>query len=116
MNPSFGSGGTMAPPSTSSFDRIHAPQPTLTVGGWNLPSYGSIPSHSFLGANTQMGGFSTYYTPFVYPSSTMSVPMKTFPMVGPHISPGLSYKGNQFYGSSYPLHGTPSHGEIYILT
>jgi hypothetical protein len=63
MNPSFGSGGTMAPPSTSSFDRSHVPQPTLTVGGWNLPSYGSSPSHVFSGASTQMGGYSTYYTP-----------------------------------------------------
>jgi hypothetical protein len=42
MNPSFGSGGTMALLSTSSFDRIHVPQTTLMVGGWNPPSYESI--------------------------------------------------------------------------
>jgi hypothetical protein len=110
MNPSFGSGGTMGPSSTSSFDRSHVPQPTLIVGGWNLPSYGSSHSHVFLGADTQMGGYSTYYTPSVYPSSAMSFPSNTFPMVGPHISSGISYGGNQFYDSGYPLHGTPSHG------
>jgi len=57
----------MALPSTYSFDRSHVPQPNLTVGGWNLPSYGSSPSHVFLGANTQIGGYPTYYSPSVYP-------------------------------------------------
>jgi hypothetical protein len=110
MNPSIGPGGTMAPMPTSSFDMSHAPQPTFTVGGWNLPTYGSSPSYALSGANTQMGAYSTYYTPSMYPSSTMSVPSNTFPMVGPHVSPGISYRENQFYGSGYPLHGTPSHG------
>ena len=94
VNPSFSSGGTMAPPSIYSFDRSHVPQPTLTMGGWNLPSYRSNPSQVFSGANTQMGGFSTYYTPSVYPSSAMSVLMNTFPMLGLHIPYGISYKGN----------------------
>jgi hypothetical protein len=110
MNPSIGSGGTMAPMPMSSFDMSHVPQPTLTTGGWNLPSYGSNPSHTLLGANTQMGAYSTYYTPSMYPSSTMSVPSNTFPMTGPHVSPGISYGENQFYGSGYPLYGTPSQG------
>jgi hypothetical protein len=110
MNPSIGSRGTMAPLPTSSFDMIHVPQPNFTVGGWNLPSYGSSPSYVFSRASTQMCGYSTYYTPSVYPSSTMPVPTNTFPMAGPHISPGISYGENQFYGSSYPLHETPSHG------
>jgi hypothetical protein len=60
--PSFGSGGMMTPLSTSSFDKSHVPQPTLIVGGWNLPSYEFNPSHSFSGASAQMGGYSTYYT------------------------------------------------------
>jgi hypothetical protein len=112
MNPSFGCGGTMAPLSTSSFDRSHVPKPTLTVGSWNLPSYCSSPRHVFSGSSTQMGGYYTYYTPSMYPSSTMpvSVPMNNFPMEGPHISLGISYRGNQFYGSGYPIHGTHSHG------
>ena len=37
-----------------------------------------------------------------------------FPMMGPHISLGMSYKEHYFYGSGYPLHGTPSkRGNIY---
>jgi hypothetical protein len=98
MKCSFGSGGIMALPYMSSFDRSHVPLPTLTVGGWNLPSYESSPSHVFLGANTQMGGYSTYFTPSMYPSSSMLAPTNTFPMVDPHISSGLSYGGNHFYG------------------
>jgi hypothetical protein len=69
----------MAPPYTYSFDRSHAPQTTLIVGGWNLPSYGSRPSYVFSGANTQMGDYSTYYTPSVYHSSSMPVPTNNFP-------------------------------------
>jgi len=100
----------MALPSTSSFDRIHVPQPTFTVGGWNIPSYRSNPNLTFSGASAPMGGYSTYYTPSVYPSSAISVPTKTIPIAGLHMSFGISYGGNQFYGTSYPLHGTPSHG------
>jgi hypothetical protein len=111
MNPSFGSGGTMAPPSSSSFDRIHAPQPTLTMGGWNIPSYRSSPSHIFSGANTQMGRLFYLLHPLHVSFISMPVPMKIFPMAGPHISPGIPYRGNQFYSSGYPLHGTPSHGD-----
>jgi hypothetical protein len=78
MNPSIGSGGTMAPPYTYSFDRSHVPQPTLTMGGWNLPSYGSSPSYVFSRASTQMGGYSTYYTPSVYPSSCHAISYEHF--------------------------------------
>ena len=116
MNPSFGSGGTMAPLYTYSFDRIHVPQPTLTVGGWNLPSYRSNPSHAFLGSISQMGGYSTYYTPSVHPSSSMPVPTNTFPMASPHISSSISYRGNQFMVWA-TLFTEPLHmGATYILT
>jgi hypothetical protein len=108
--PIHSSEGMMAPLYASSFERSLIPQPTLTVGGWNLPSYGSNPSHTFSGANAQMGGYSTYYTPSMYPSSAMPVPTNTLPMAGPHMSSSISYGGNQFYGMGYPLHGTPSHG------
>jgi hypothetical protein len=74
MNPSIGSGGTMAPLPTYFFDMSHVPQPTLTVGGWNLPSYGSSPSYALSGASAQMRAYSTYYTPSVYPLSIMSAP------------------------------------------
>jgi hypothetical protein len=110
MNPSIGSGGTMAPMPTSSFDMSHVPQPAFTMGGWNLPSYGSNPSYALSGANTQMGAYSTYYTPSMYPPSTMSVPLNTFPwrvLIYPRVS---SHGENQFYGSGYPLYGTPSQG------
>jgi hypothetical protein len=110
MNPSFGTGGMMTLLPQSSFDRIHVPQPTLTMGGWNLPSYRSNTSHVFSRASSQMGGYSTYYTLSLYPSSSMSVPTNTFPMEGPHMSSGISYRGNWFYGMTYPLHETPSHG------
>jgi hypothetical protein len=100
--------------STSLFDKGDVPQPTLTVGGWNLPSYGSNPNHDFSRAGTQMSGYSTYYMPSMYPLSTMTIPMNTFSMESPHMSSGISYRGNQFYGMSYPLHGTHSHrGNIY---
>jgi hypothetical protein len=71
MNPSFGSGGMMAPFSISSFDRSHIPQLNLIVGGWNLPSYRSNPRFTFLGESAQMGGYSSYYTPSIYPSCTL---------------------------------------------
>jgi hypothetical protein len=91
MNPSIGSGGTLAPMSMSSFDMSHIPQPTLTTRGWNLPSYRSNPSHSLPGDNTHMGAYSTYYTSSMYP---LSFPSNTFPMTGPHVSPGISYEEN----------------------
>jgi hypothetical protein len=110
MNLSFGSGGTMAPLSTSSFDRSHVPQPTLIMGGWNLPSYESNLGLILIATSAQMGGYYTYYTPSVYPSPTMLVPTNTLPMAGPHMSSGISCGGNQFYSMGYPLHETPSHG------
>jgi hypothetical protein len=110
MNLGFGTGGTMALLYAFSLYKSLIPQPTLTVGGWNLPSYGSNSGFILLGASAQMGGYSTYYTPSVYPSSAMPVPTNTLPMAGLHMSSGISYRGNQFYGTCYPLHGTPSYG------
>jgi hypothetical protein len=63
-----------------------------------------------------MGAYATYYTQSMYPLSSMSVPSNTFPMTFPHVSLGISYGENQFYGSSYLLYGPPSQGETYILT
>jgi hypothetical protein len=57
-----------------------------------------------------MGTYPTYYTPPMYLSSAMSVSSNTFSMTGPQLPPGLSYGENQFYGSGYPLYGTPSQG------
>jgi hypothetical protein len=99
MNPSIRLGGTMALIPSSSFDMIHVP-----MGGWNLPPYGSNTSYALSRAITQMGAYPTYYNPPMYLSSTMSVPSNTFSMTGPQVPPG------QFYGSSYPLYGTPSQG------
>jgi hypothetical protein len=107
-------GGMMAPLSISSFDKSHIPQPTLTVGGWNLPSYESNPSLSFSGVSAPMGGYSSYYAPSIYPSSIMSVPMNTFPMKDLNTSSSISYGGIQFYGTGYTLHGiTSSGGNVY---
>jgi hypothetical protein len=94
MNPSIGSGGNMTPLPTYLFDMIHVPQPTLTMGGWNLPSYGSSPSYALSGASAQMGAYSSYYTLSVYPLYAMPIPSNTFPIVGPHIFPGISYGEN----------------------
>jgi hypothetical protein len=80
------------------------------MGGVNLPSYESSPSYALSGANTQMGAYSTHYTPSVYPLSTMLVPSNTFPMTGPHVSLGISYGENQFYSLGYPIYGSPSQG------
>jgi len=52
MNPSIGSGGTMALMPMFSFDMSYAPHPAFTTGGWNLSSYGSNPSYSPSRANT----------------------------------------------------------------
>jgi hypothetical protein len=49
VNPSFGSRGMMPPFSPFSFSGSHIPQPTLMVGGWNLPSYGCNPRFMFPG-------------------------------------------------------------------
>jgi hypothetical protein len=106
VNPSFGSGGMMPPYSPSSFGGSHIPQTTLTVGGWNLPSYES----TFPGASAQMGGHSTYYTPSTYPSSAMSVPTNDFPMEDLHLSSGVSSRGSYFYSMGNPLHEVPSSG------
>jgi hypothetical protein len=111
MNPIIGSGGTIAPMPMYSFDMSHVPQPIFMTGGWNLPSYRSSPSYDLSGANTQMGAYSTYYTASMYPTPVVLVPSNTYSMVSPRVSLGISYSENQFYGSGYPLHGTPSQGE-----
>jgi hypothetical protein len=77
VNPSCGSGGMMPPYYPFLFGGSHIPQTPLAIGGWNIPSYES----SVIGASSQMGVHSTYYTPPTYPYSTMSVPKNTFPMV-----------------------------------
>jgi hypothetical protein len=105
MNPSIGPEGTMALMRTASFDMSHVP-----MGGWNLPPYGSNTRYALSEASTQMGAYPTYYTPPMYLWSTMSVPSNTFSMTGPQLPLGLSYGENQFYGSGYPLYGTPSQG------
>jgi hypothetical protein len=86
----------MPPYSPFSFDGSHIHQPTLTVGGWNIPSHGSNPTFTFPGESFQMGGYYTYYTPSIYPSSPMSVPTNAFPMADLRLSSGISYRGSQF--------------------
>jgi hypothetical protein len=104
----------MPPYSPFSFGGSHIPQPTLIVGGWNLPYYGSNPSFTFPGASSQMGGHSSYYTSPIYPSSAMSVCMNTFPMADPHLSSGVSSGGSHFYSMGNSLHKVPSsRGNIY---
>jgi hypothetical protein len=93
VNPSFRSGGMMPPYSPFSFGGSHIPQPTLTIGGWNLPSYRSNPSFTFPGESPQMGGHSTCNISSIYPSSAMSVPVNDFPMEDLHMSSGVSSSG-----------------------
>jgi hypothetical protein len=57
-----------------------------------------------------MGVYSTYYTPSMYPPSAMTFPLNDFFVETLHISPGVSHGENPFYGSGYPLYGTPSQG------
>jgi hypothetical protein len=93
VNPSFGSGGMMPPYSPFSFGGNHIPQPTLTVGGWNLPSYGSNPSFTFPGVSAQMGNHSTYYISSIYSYFAMSIPTNYFPMADLRLSSSVSFKG-----------------------
>jgi hypothetical protein len=102
MNPRIGPRGTITLMPTSSFDMSH-----VRMGGWNLPPYGSNPSYSLSGSSAQMGA---YYTPTMYLSSSMSVPLNTFSTPGPHVPRGLLYGENQFYNLGYPPYGTPSQG------
>jgi len=106
----------MAPLLTSLFDMGHAPQPTLTVGGWNLPSYRSSVGYDILGANTQMGVYYTYYTPSMYPSSSMSVPSNYFPM-DVCIYPWVFHTRRINFTVKAILFTEPIHmGATYILT
>jgi hypothetical protein len=86
VNPSFGSGGMMPPYSPFLFGGSHIPQTNITIGGWNIPSYGS----NFLGESAQMDRHSTYYTSSIYSSSSMLVPMNAFPMVDLHLASVVS--------------------------
>jgi hypothetical protein len=110
VNPSFGFEGMNPPYYLSFFCGSHIPQPTLTIRGWNIPSYGSNPSFTFLRENTQMGGHSTYYIPSIYPSSSMLVPMKFFPMADLRLSSSVSSRAIWFYSMGNPLHEVPSSG------
>ena len=92
------------------FGGSHIPQPTLTVGGWNIPTYGSNPRFTFLGEISQMGSHSTYYIPSIYPSSAMLVPKNAFPMADLCLSYGVSSGGSYFYSMGNPPHGVPSSG------
>jgi len=110
VNTSFGSGGMMPPYSPSSFGGIHILQTPLTVGGWNLPSYESI----MWEVSSQLSNHSTYYTPSTYPSSSMSVPMNTFPMEDLCLSSVVSSEGSYFNSMGNPPREFPSYeGNIY---
>jgi hypothetical protein len=104
-NPSMGSEGIMASMPTSSFDMSLVP-----MGGWNLPPFESHVNYALPGASAQIGSFPTYYAPPTHLSPTMSIPSKNISMTGPHMSSGISYGENQFYGSGYPIYETPSQG------
>jgi hypothetical protein len=100
----------MPPSYPSSFVGSHILQTPLTVGGWNLPSYESTMRE----VSAQLSNPSTCYTPSTYPSSTMSVPTNTFPMVDLHLPSGVSSGGSYFYSMGNPLHKVPlSRGNIY---
>jgi hypothetical protein len=94
INPIFWSRGMIPPYYPFFFGGSPIPQPTLMVGGLNIPSYGSNPSFTFLGASTQMGSHFTYYTLSIYPSSSMLVPTNIFPMADLCLSSGVSSGGN----------------------
>jgi hypothetical protein len=114
VNPIFGSGGMTPPFSPFSFGGGHIPQLNLMVRGWNLPSYGSNPSFTFLGEIAQMDDHSTYYILTIYPSSAMPIPMNAFPMMDLRLSSGVSFGGSKFYIMGNPLHEVPlSGGNIY---
>jgi hypothetical protein len=106
VNTSFGSRGMMLLYSPSPFDGSHILQTPLTVGGWNLPSYESTMRE----VSAQTGNHSTYYTPSTHPSSTMSVPMNTFPMVDLCLSSSVSFGVIYFYSMGNPPHEVPSSG------
>jgi hypothetical protein len=74
VDASFGSGGTSPPCNPFPFGGGHIPQSFPMMGGWNPPSSGPNPSYNFQGWNGHMGGVSTSYISFVYPSSTMPFP------------------------------------------
>jgi hypothetical protein len=104
----------MPPYSPFLFGGSQIPQPTLTVGGWNIPFYESNPSFTFLGESAQMGGHSTYYIPSIYPSSAMPVPTNAFPREDLHLSSGVSSGGVSFIVWETPFTEVPSsRGNIY---
>jgi hypothetical protein len=105
-NTSFGSGGMMPTSYPSPFGGSHILQTSLTVGGWNLPSYKSTMRE----VSSQLCYHSTYYTPSTYPSFAMLVPMNTFPMADLHVSSGVSSGEIYFCSMGNPLHEVPSSG------
>jgi hypothetical protein len=114
VNPSFRY-GCMTPPYTPClFGGGHIPQPNPMVGGWNPSSSGPNPCYTFLGWSAQMGCASTYYNPFIYPSSTILSPMNTFIMKNLTLTSGVSSVESQFYSMGNPTHIVPSSGgKIY---
>jgi hypothetical protein len=60
--------------------------------------------------SSQLRNHSTCYTLSTYPSSAMSVPMKTFSMVDLCLPSGVSSGGNYFYSMGNPPHEVPSSG------
>jgi hypothetical protein len=57
-----------------------------------------------------MGGYSTYFTPSIYPAFAMLFPRNMFTMEDLHLSSHISYRGSQFYIMRYALHKIPSFG------
>jgi hypothetical protein len=109
-NTSFGYEGMMPPSYPSPFGGSHILQTTLTIAGWNLPSYKSIMRE----VSAQLSNTSMCYTPSTYPSSTMSVPTNTFHMEDLCLPSGVSFRGNYFNSMGNPPHKFPSsRGNIY---
>jgi hypothetical protein len=106
VNTSFWSMGMMPPSYPSLFGGSHILQTPLTVGGWNLPSYES----TIRELSAQLCNHYTYYTLSTYPSSSMSIPTNTFPMVDLHLSSGVLSTGSYFYSMGNPPHEVPSPG------
>jgi hypothetical protein len=102
----------MPPYYPSLFGRSHILQTPLMVGGWNLPSYESTMRE----VSAQLRNHSTCYTLSTYPSSAMSVPTNTFPMVDLRLPSDVSSGGIIFIVWETPLTKFLHLGATYILT
>jgi hypothetical protein len=112
-NTSCGSGGMMPPSYPSPFGGRHILQTPLTIGGWNINSYESTMRE----VSAQICNHSTCYTLSTYPSSTMTVPMNTFPMEDLRLSSGVPSGGSHPYSTGNPPHEFPlSRGNTYSHT